>query len=232
MSRKYIRIHSVYTFVTSSINTSDPVPLKATHADIINTTHPPYFTEVVCFGTWAVPILLQTFFFSSFWYRLIFISNAQVFLAKLIEPFYFWGWLTVYTLWRILCIYFHKVFSLWQTKIMTHLLAGEYSSLDCMLLKVLLWSFCDHPPVSSSGREHPGLSEFPNSPVQPFFFLECTKLLIRPLLTFLPSLLCIFFSASGWSVSLPLGAPLIAYYVFTATASKCKHHTLSHLQIF
>ncbi len=65
---EFIRL--LLSSVTSSLNTSNPVPLEAMH------TTPPCFTNyVVCFGSWAVPSLLQTFFFPSFCNRLILISN-------------------------------------------------------------------------------------------------------------------------------------------------------------
>ncbi len=52
---EFIRL--LLSSVTSSLNTSNPVPLEAMH------TTPPCFTNyVVCFGSWAVPSLLQTFF--------------------------------------------------------------------------------------------------------------------------------------------------------------------------
>ena len=63
--------------VTSSINTREPVPLAAIHAHAI-TQPPPCFTdEVVCFGSWAVPSLLHTLLFPSFWYKLIFVSSVH-----------------------------------------------------------------------------------------------------------------------------------------------------------
>ncbi len=72
---EFIRL--LLSSVTSSLNTSNPVPLEAMH------TAPPCFTNyVVCFGSWAVPSLLQTFFFPSFCYRLILISNLQKMLFQ------------------------------------------------------------------------------------------------------------------------------------------------------
>ena len=63
--------------VTSSINTREPVPLAAIHVHTI-TLPPPCFTdEVVCFGSWAVPSLLHTLLFPSFWYKLIFVSSVH-----------------------------------------------------------------------------------------------------------------------------------------------------------
>lgn len=57
----------------------------------------------------------------------------------------------------------------------------------------------------------PGLFEFPKlTNALFFFFSECTKLLIWPLLTFLLSLVDFFFVlASGWSASPPLTAALL-----------------------
>ena len=62
---------------TSSINTREPVPLAAIHAHAM-TLPPPCFTdEAVCFGSWAVPFLLHTLLFPSFWYKLIFVSSVH-----------------------------------------------------------------------------------------------------------------------------------------------------------
>lgn len=60
-----------------SMNTIDPVPLEAMHANAI-TLPPPCFTgDVVCFGSWAVPSLLHIVLFPSFWYKLIFVASVQ-----------------------------------------------------------------------------------------------------------------------------------------------------------
>ena len=72
---EFIRL--LLSSVTSSINTSDPVPLEARHAHVI-TLPPPFFTDdVVSVGSWAVPSLIHTYFFPSFWYRLIWVSSVQ-----------------------------------------------------------------------------------------------------------------------------------------------------------
>ncbi|MEE6522381.1 hypothetical protein FKM82_020897 [Ascaphus truei] len=52
------------------------------HAHAI-TLPPPCFTDdVVCFGSLAIPSLLHTFFFPSFWYRLILVSSVQKMLFQ------------------------------------------------------------------------------------------------------------------------------------------------------
>lgn len=54
--------------VTSSMKTSEPVQLTALHAhDATITLPPPCLTdEVLCFGSWALPFLLQTFLLPPF----------------------------------------------------------------------------------------------------------------------------------------------------------------------
>ncbi len=63
LGREYISIHFRIlpaASVTSSLNTSNPVPLEA--IQFMHHTAPPCFTEeVVWFGSWAVPSLLHTF---------------------------------------------------------------------------------------------------------------------------------------------------------------------------
>ena len=74
--------------VTSSINTREPVPLAAIHAHAM-TLSPPCFTEeVVCFGSWAVPFLLHTHLFPSFWYKLIFVSSVHMMLFQNCKDFF------------------------------------------------------------------------------------------------------------------------------------------------
>ncbi len=69
---EFIRL--LLSSVTPSLNTS----ATGSHAWSCHHTAPPCFTDdVVCFGSWAVPSLLHTFFFPSFWYRFIFISAVQ-----------------------------------------------------------------------------------------------------------------------------------------------------------
>ncbi len=69
-------IRLLLSSVTSSPNTSNPVPLEAMHTHAI-TALPGFTDDVVCFGSWAVPSLFHTFFFLSFWYRLNLISAVQ-----------------------------------------------------------------------------------------------------------------------------------------------------------
>ncbi len=82
LGREYIpihfRIHSAAFVLCHTINTqytNNPVPLEAMHAHAITLLH--HVSQMVLlymFGSWAVPSLLHTCFFPSFWYRLILIS--------------------------------------------------------------------------------------------------------------------------------------------------------------
>ena len=50
---------------------------------------PPCFTdEVVCFGSWAVPLFLHTLLFPSFWYKLIFVSSVHRMLFQNCKGFF------------------------------------------------------------------------------------------------------------------------------------------------
>ncbi len=60
--RVYPYTRLLLSSVSSSLNTSNPVPLEAMLI---------YHTDVVSFGSWAVPSLLHTFSSPSFWYKLI-----------------------------------------------------------------------------------------------------------------------------------------------------------------
>ena len=63
--------------VTSSLNTREPVPVAAIHVHAM-TLPPPCFTdEVVCFGSWAVPLLLLTLLLPSLWYKLILVLSVH-----------------------------------------------------------------------------------------------------------------------------------------------------------
>ena len=74
--------------VTSSIITREPVPLATIHAHTM-TLRPPCLTdEVVCFGSWAVPFLLHTLLFPSFWYKLIFVSFVHRMLFQNCKGFF------------------------------------------------------------------------------------------------------------------------------------------------
>ncbi len=94
--------------VMSSLNTSNPVPLEAMHVHAITLLHHVSQTK-------HVPSLLHTFFFLSFWYRLIWISAVQIMLfAEVI-------WLFLVVFWQSL---------IWPC---LHLFALVKSSLDCRL---------------------------------------------------------------------------------------------------
>ncbi len=81
-------IRLLLSSVSSSLNTSNPVPLEVMYAHAI-TLPPPCFTDdIVCFWSWAVPSLLHTFFFPSFWYRLILISAIQRMLFQKCSGFF------------------------------------------------------------------------------------------------------------------------------------------------
>ncbi len=88
-------IRLLLSSVTSSLNTSNPVPLEA--MQLMHHTAPPCFTDgVVCFGSWAVPSLLHSFFFPSFWYRLILISAVP---KNALQK---WSWLFLMFFWQSL----------------------------------------------------------------------------------------------------------------------------------
>jgi len=78
LDREYITSEFSWLFlssVTSSLNTSNPVSVGAHPI-----TTPPCFTDdTVCFRSWAVSNVLHTFFFMSFWYRLIQASQIIIF---------------------------------------------------------------------------------------------------------------------------------------------------------
>ncbi len=90
LGREYIPIHfriPPATAVLCHIITKHqwlwkPVPLEAMHAHAITLLH--QVSQIMFFGSWAVPSLLHTFVFPSFWYRLILISAVQRML--------FWKW--------------------------------------------------------------------------------------------------------------------------------------------
>ncbi len=54
----------------------------------MNHTAPCFTDDVVCFGSQALPNLLHTFFFQSFWYRLILISAVQRMLFQKCSGFF------------------------------------------------------------------------------------------------------------------------------------------------
>ncbi len=153
-------------------------------------TAPPCFTDdVVCFGSWAVPSLLHTFFFPSFCYRLILLSAVQRMLFQKCSGFF-------------RCFLSKSNLALFADCVEASVFALVKSSLDCrhvcLLESVLLLAGCcervflyhgvDSPIITTVVlRGRPGLFMFLSSPVRSFFS-ECTKLLIWPLLMFLLSL--------------------------------------------
>ena len=92
--------------------------MAAIHAHTM-TLPPPCFTdEVVCFGSWAVPFLLHTLLFLSFWYKLIFVSSVHRMSFQNCKGFFrcclansnlvflfLEGTPMVYILWWTLCIH-------------------------------------------------------------------------------------------------------------------------------
>ncbi len=68
LGREHISIPGCFCLLSSvsSLNTSNPVPLEAMLM---------HHTDVVSFGSWAVPSLLHTFSSPSFWYKLILTSK-------------------------------------------------------------------------------------------------------------------------------------------------------------
>ncbi len=186
---EFIRL--LLSSVSSSLNSSNPEPLEAKHA---HASHCSTMFQMIGFGSWAVPSLLHTFFFSSFWYRLILISAIQrmlfqkwsvffrCFLAKsnltLFAPC---GEPSVFALVNLLLIVDFdsdvpaswRVFFTWLDVV-----KGFFFTMERILRSSITVVLC--------GR--PGLFMLQSSPVRSSFFSECTKLLICPLLMFLLSL--------------------------------------------
>ncbi len=195
-------IRLLLSSVSSSLNTSNPVPLEVMYAHAI-TLPPPCFTDdIVCFWSWAVPSLLHTFFFPSFWYRLILISAIQrmlfqkcsgfldVFWQRLIRPCLHLVVNPLYLLWwsLLLIVDFDsdtsaswRVFFSWLD-----VMKGFFFTMERILRSSTTFVL----------RGHPGLCMLLSSIVCSFFS-ECTKHLIWPLLMFLLSLwwICFVFEA-------------------------------------
>ncbi len=150
---------------------------------------PPCFTDgVVCFGSWAVPSLLHTFFLS-LWYRLILIAAIQRILCHKWS-----GFLDVFGLiWPCLHLVVNPLYLLsWSL-----LLNVDFDSVTATSRKVssLGW-YCERVFLSH-GEDSPIIHHCcPPWTSRPFyvaelssvfFFSECTKLMIWPLLKFLLS---------------------------------------------
>lgn len=102
---------------------------------------PPCFTdEVVCFGSWAVPLLLHTRLIPSLWYKLVLVSSVQRLLFQNCKGFFqmmfgktliwsscFWGSPMDYILWWSLCIHSGEMFSWSLTLTHIHLPPRERS---------------------------------------------------------------------------------------------------------
>ncbi len=74
---EFIRL--LLTSVTSSLNTSNPVPLEAMHVYAITLLYHASHMMLYALGHWAVPSLLHAFFFPSFCYRLILKLSKECF---------------------------------------------------------------------------------------------------------------------------------------------------------
>ncbi len=188
--------------VTSLINTSKPEPLVAMHAHAIALLL-------------HVPSLLHTFFFPSFWYRLILISAVQRML------FQKWSCFFRCFLQRNsnLALFAHCC----EPSVFALVKKGFFFTMERIL----------RSSTTVVLRGHPGLFMLLSSPVHSVFLRMYQTVDFAPNVpaVSLMDLFC-FWSLIVFMVSPAWRAPLTTRCGFRATASKCKWHTLNQLQTF
>ncbi len=150
-----------------------------------------------CFGSWAVPSLLHTFFYPSFWYRLILISAVQRML------FQNWsGFFRCFLAKSYLALFEHLLW--WSLLLIVDIDSDTSTSWRVFFswLNVVKGFFFPMERIQRSSitvvfRRRPGLFMLLSSLVCSFFFSEWNKLLIWPLRMFLLSLwwICFVFEA-------------------------------------